>query len=196
MPWLDSAPFFPTTRHAYGLSLFRPNERRSLPATRHGLGMGGVRGFCLGAAPGCHREPAQPAAAQPEAEPEDHVALGQAYYREGDAARAVAEFSQAIAADPRAVNIYLERANAYLRLGRSQAAFADFDKAIELEPENPERYLSRAVADEQVERRLDAALADCKIARSPGSAASRPLSPLRWRRRSICSRLRRGDCRL
>ncbi len=131
------------------------------PAT--GWGCVACAAFVLAFAPGCHRQPAQPAAAQSEAEPEDHVAIGQAYYREGDAARAVAEFSQAIAADPRAVNVYLERASAYLRLGRIQAAFADFDKAIELEPENPERYLSRAVAH-QVQRRLDAALADCNRA--------------------------------
>lgn len=119
-----------------------------------------VLGLAATSLPGCTRQTGEQVHDVAEAGSEDHVTLGQAYYREGDAQRAVSEFSLAIAANPQNVDLYNQRSDAYRRLGRSRLAFADLDKAVELEPNNPQLYLNRATAHE-AQRDLSAAERDC-----------------------------------
>lgn len=100
---------------------------------------------CLAAPPGCNRPPAAPdaGAASPDSDAAaEHATLGQAYFTEGDKARAAAEFSQAIAAQPTVAQHYADRAACLIHLGRTAAALADFDHAIKLDPDNPEHTCS------------------------------------------------------
>ena len=118
------------------------NQWRGVPASPIWLPAMCAVLVCLAAVPGCNRPPAvpDPGAASPDPDAAaEHATLGQAYFTEGDKARAAAEFSQAIAAQPTVAQHYADRAACLIHLGRTAAALADFDQAIKLDPDNPER---------------------------------------------------------
>jgi excisionase family DNA binding protein len=71
---------------------------------------------------------------------------GNAFSKNGDKQRAIADYDKALELDAQYVGAYINRGNAYLDLGNKEQSLADFSKAIELDPKDPEAYLSRAGA--------------------------------------------------
>jgi lipoprotein NlpI len=64
----------------------------------------------------------------------------------GSPPRAIADFTQALALDPRRVLVFGYRGNAFLATGDNDAAIADFDRAIELDPNYADARYGRATA--------------------------------------------------
>ncbi len=68
--------------------------------------------------------------------PEALLALGLAYVRDGNGARAVEVLTRALGIDPARLDLYRWRAEAYAALGRYDEAIADLTAALEREPQN------------------------------------------------------------
>ena len=85
--------------------------------------------------------------------------LGQAYEeRQGDYARAIDSYTQALALDPRYVNAYVNRGRAYRRTGENEKAVADFSKALDLRPDTVSILQDRAavrINQRDAERAID-----------------------------------------
>ena len=96
---------------------------------------------------------------------------GQAWLMAGKDRRAIAAFSKAVAAQPRDVELLIDRAFAYAGLGRYAEAIDDLSRALEMTPRRADAYLYRANAYRRVD---DLALAVRDIDRSlslrPGNA--------------------------
>jgi tetratricopeptide (TPR) repeat protein len=74
---------------------------------------------------------------------------GATFAERGDQARALADYSQAIAANPRYADAYNNRGNAYAALGDLARATVDYDEAIRLDPRHARAYYNRGIAHEQ-----------------------------------------------
>ncbi len=88
---------------------------------------------------------------------------------QGDYARAIEAYSQALAVDPARIEALAQRAEAYAALNRYDAALADVDRALRTAPGNVALYVERADLDL---RRNDPAAAatdlDAALQRRPG----------------------------
>lgn len=71
---------------------------------------------------------------------------GQAWLMAGKDRRAIAAFSKAVAAQPRDVELLIDRAFAYAGLGRYAEAIDDLSQALEIAPGRADAYLYRAGA--------------------------------------------------
>jgi len=71
---------------------------------------------------------------------------GAAYADKGDLDHAIADFSQAIALDPKNAVFYDDRGDAYRDKNDDDHAIADFDQAITLDPKNAMAYKGRGAA--------------------------------------------------
>jgi len=71
---------------------------------------------------------------------------GLARLKADDLERAVADFSEAVRADPQFADAYLQRGNAWFRNGETEKAIADFNKAIGLDARHASAYKARAMA--------------------------------------------------
>lgn len=90
---------------------------------------------------------------------DSHLNLGNEHYSAGRFDKAAAEYSRAIALNPRFVNAYYNRGVAYKRAGQYELAITDFTKAISLDADDASLYLGRA--DVYVlQHKFDAAIAD------------------------------------
>jgi tetratricopeptide (TPR) repeat protein len=61
-----------------------------------------------------------------------------------DCGRAIADYTKAIALDPKYDDAYIARGRAYSRIGDHDRAMADFNKALDVSPGNPGAYCYRA----------------------------------------------------
>src|SRR5438105_4936837 len=92
-------------------------------------------------------------------DPGGHSALGFEAAKRRDYETAIAEFSKAIAAEPKDATNYFNRGTAYRGANLLNEALADFSKAIELAPQNAAAYVGRGDVL-LMQKQLDAALAD------------------------------------
>ncbi len=111
---------------------------------------------------------------------------GQAWLMAGKDSRAIAAFSKAVAAQPRDVELRIDRAFAYAGLGRYPEAIGDLSRALEMAPGRADAYLYRAGAYRRVN---DLALAARDVNRS---LALGPGNPDAYLERGII-RLLSGD---
>ncbi len=74
---------------------------------------------------------------------------GDAYYSKGGVDRAIADYSQAIALDPKFAAAYNIRGIAYYRKGEVDRAIADYSRAIALDPKSADSYIDRGNAYEK-----------------------------------------------
>jgi tetratricopeptide (TPR) repeat protein len=72
-----------------------------------------------------------------------HFFRGNTYLNKGDNERAIADYSKAIALNPKDADFYSNRSAAYFNVGKFDHAIADASKAIALKPENPGAYYNR-----------------------------------------------------
>ncbi len=112
---------------------------------------------------------------------------GQAWLMAGKDRRAIAAFSNAVAAQPRDVELLIDRAFAYAGLGRYAEAINDLSRALEMAPGRADAYLYRAGAYRRVN---DLALAGRDINRS---LALGPGNPDAYLERGIIRRLSGDD---
>jgi Flp pilus assembly protein TadD len=89
---------------------------------------------------------------------------GLAYKRKGEHDRAIKDFDQATALDPKDAKAYLNRGLSYENKGEKARALSDFDMAILLDPKNAEAYNNRCWLRALQGMDLDAARADCDSA--------------------------------
>src|SRR6266576_5681288 len=91
------------------------------------------------------RQPAQQQSqtnAQPNPnDPGGHSAKGFEFAKKKEYDKAIAEFTEAINADPKDAMNYFNRATAYRGAGKMDEARADFSKAIEMAPNNASAYV-------------------------------------------------------
>lgn len=73
---------------------------------------------------------------------------GNAYDREGDYDRAIADFTKAIELDAKDAAAYNNRGISYRHEGEDDRAIADYTKAIELDPQYANAYVNRGNAFE------------------------------------------------
>ena len=78
--------------------------------------------------------------------PWDHIRRGSRYHDAGAYTEAVAEYTQAIALDPKNAAAYNNRGIAYVDWGKYAEAVADFTQAIALDPKNAAAYNNRGAA--------------------------------------------------
>ena len=78
--------------------------------------------------------------------PWDHIRRGSRYHDAGAYTEAVAEYTQAIALDPKNAAAYNNRGIAYRNLGKYAEAIADYDQAIALDPQDAVAYSNRGIA--------------------------------------------------
>lgn len=90
---------------------------------------------------------------------DSHLNLGNEHYSAGRFGEAAAEYSRAIALNPRFVNAYYNRGVAYKRASQYELAIADFTKAISLDAGDASLYLGRADVY-FLQNKFDAAIAD------------------------------------
>ncbi len=97
---------------------------------------------------------------------------------------AVADFSQALRADPNYVPALLDRAVAYLHKGQGDLAIADYTQALHLDPKNADAYYNRGLVNQNMGRDDDA-IADYtqSIRLNPGNAVVYYYRGLEYRRR-------------
>src|SRR5436189_4583748 len=79
--------------------------------------------------------------------------------KNGDYKGAEADLSRAIEADPRNVDLFMERGDARWHLDNWDRVIEDYSRAIELAPDNWNGHLSRGIA-RMNHRDLDGALVD------------------------------------
>ena len=84
---------------------------------------------------------------------------GLQFRRQGDFAKAIAEYSKAIELDPTHFKAFFNRGFAYDKLNRFDQAVADYTKSIQLEPRNPFCYYNRGISYDRMGA-LDKAFAD------------------------------------
>ncbi|MEZ0227026.1 MAG: tetratricopeptide repeat protein [Planctomycetota bacterium] len=89
----------------------------------------------------------------------------------GEQEKAIADFTEALAARPELVSAYTNRGTSYLKLGRPAEARRDYERAVALAPRRGDAYFGRALALAG-ENRFDEAWADVKRARELGHVAS------------------------
>ena len=94
------------------------------------------------------RQPAQQQQSQTNARPNPndpggHSAKGFEFAKKKEYDKAIAEFTEAINADPKDAMNYFNRATAYRGAGKMDEARADFSKAIEMAPNNASAYVGR-----------------------------------------------------
>lgn len=83
---------------------------------------------------------------QDPADPSLMLLRGQVYYKQGNFASAVADFSSALTIDKNLAAGYSQRGMAYLKAGRYKDAVNDFNKALKVDPGFFELYLRRSEA--------------------------------------------------
>ena len=71
---------------------------------------------------------------------------GRIALRHGDAARAVADFDEAVRLNPNRASLFRDRALAHRRAGQLEPAIADYDQAIALDPGPAAPYYDRGLA--------------------------------------------------
>ncbi len=71
---------------------------------------------------------------------------GLSYHQKGDADRALADYTKAIALNPKHANAYYARGNIYREKGDADRAIADYGQSIRLNPSNANVYFNRALA--------------------------------------------------
>src|SRR2546427_3211313 len=69
---------------------------------------------------------------------------GVAYSNQGDLARAIADYDQAIRLDPSQAIAFNNRGVSYSKEGDIEQSIRDFDQAIELKPDFAEAYVNRS----------------------------------------------------
>lgn len=89
------------------------------------------------------------------------VRRGQAYARQGEHEAAIADYTAAVALDPRAAAAYYGRAQSRRELRAYAGAVADLDQVIRLRPGNAADLNSRCWARAVGNLQLEQALADC-----------------------------------
>src|SRR5438105_10670043 len=88
--------------------------------------------------------PQAPANTRPNPnDPGGHSAKGFEFAKKKEYDKAVAEFTEAIKAEPKDPMNYFNRATAYRGAGKMEEARADFSKAIEMAPNNAPAYVGR-----------------------------------------------------
>jgi tetratricopeptide (TPR) repeat protein len=102
---------------------------------------------------------------------------GQAYVDKEDYDRAIADYTEAIGANPKDACIpcaYNGRAWSHFKLGKAQQGLSDVDKALELEPNNPSMLDTRGNILAALGRREEA-IADFRkaLAKKPNLQSSR-----------------------
>ena len=102
---------------------------------------------------------------QLETRAEEHASQGLASVRKGDFERALAEFSDSIALDPKAAPLLVARGAVYSAMGRNVAAIDDFSVALRQNPEDASVLGQRAEAYVK-QRQYDLALRDLDAALS------------------------------
>lgn len=97
---------------------------------------------------------------------------GNAYDDQGDYARAIEDYGQALAVNPEDSGVFNGRGATFTALGQYDRAIADFDQAVRLNPSSPQALGNRCFAKALLGQ-LEAALADCDEALrlKPGNAA-------------------------
>ena len=80
----------------------------------------------------------------------DLIQSGLEKQKNKDLSGAIADFTKAIALEPKNFHAYLDRGNAYFKLQDLKSALADYDKAISLHPRDVNAYLNRALAKYQL----------------------------------------------
>jgi len=71
-----------------------------------------------------------------------YLARGVAYSRRGDADRANADFTKAIALEPNSATAYIYRGRAYETKGNREQAIVEYRKALEIDPSNRSAQLN------------------------------------------------------
>ena len=92
--------------------------------------------------------------------PWDHIRRGNRHYDAGEYADAVAEYTQAIALDPKYAVAYNNRGAANNHLGKYAEAIVDYDQAIALDPQGTVAYNNRGAANNNLGKYAEA-IADC-----------------------------------
>jgi tetratricopeptide (TPR) repeat protein len=111
---------------------------------------------------------------------------GNAYDDKGEYDRALEDYEQAVAINPRDADAFNSRGATYMALGRYERAIQDFDQAIALNPASPMAFSNRCFAKALLGQ-LEQGLADCNEAlrvrpKNPGAFAGRGLINLKLKR--------------
>jgi len=77
---------------------------------------------------------------------QEHARKGDTYYEQGQFDEAIAEYTEAVNADPDFARAYSNRAAAYCHIEEYDKAIADCSKAIELDPNLAVLYYNRGFA--------------------------------------------------
>ncbi|HEU4390846.1 MAG TPA: tetratricopeptide repeat protein, partial [Blastocatellia bacterium] len=96
-----------------------------------------------------------------------YIERGNALFKRGDFDRAIADFSMAIAFDPRSATAYYNRGNTHRVRGEWDEALSDYDKVVEIDPKMSSGFANRgavrffkgdltgAIVDYEIALRLD-----------------------------------------
>lgn len=118
-------------------------------------------------------KPADTISAQNISDAKDHAARGQELARSGKPDEALAEFDQALAADPYNIQALYGRGLIYQGQGRHQQAVEDFTAASGLSPQKAEPLLGRATSYLALDKAKQAAAdVDEAVQADPNSAAA------------------------
>ncbi len=94
---------------------------------------------------------------------ETYFLWGNAKYKSGDYAGAIADYTKAIQLEPNVISVYNNRGLAKASLEQYAAAIADFDIAIRLQPDDANAYNNRGIAKYELGQHF-AAISDYDIA--------------------------------
>ncbi len=114
---------------------------------------------------GCHRQ-SQPDTSSAPPSPandeqlEQEINVGRSFLDQGDAAEALKQFDQVLAAHPDSAAAHAARADALGRLNKPDQVLAEISRAIALDPQNQQYRRSRA-NNYLLQGKLREALADC-----------------------------------
>ena len=100
---------------------------------------------------------------QSEARAGEHANQGLASVLKGDLERAIAEFSNSLALDPKAAQLLVARGAVYSAMGRNVAAIEDFSDALRHNPDDASVLGQRAEAYVK-QRQYGLALGDLNVA--------------------------------